>query len=71
MWSALSDERSGLSFTMYNVQYINILHVMTAASPFKPVILRILLLYLGENRIQNTTFNNSRYPVFNRCRVKS
>jgi hypothetical protein len=28
MWSALSDERSGLSFTMYNVQYVNILHVI-------------------------------------------
>jgi hypothetical protein len=28
MWGALSDERSGLSFTMYNVQYISILHVI-------------------------------------------
>jgi hypothetical protein len=28
MWGALSDERTGLSFTMYNVQYINILHVI-------------------------------------------
>jgi hypothetical protein len=26
MWGALSDERTGLSFTMYNVQYI--LHVI-------------------------------------------
>jgi hypothetical protein len=29
MWGALSVERTGLSFTMYNVQYIYILHVMT------------------------------------------
>jgi hypothetical protein len=28
MSGALSDERSGLSFTMYNVQYIYILHVI-------------------------------------------
>jgi hypothetical protein len=28
MWGALSDERSGLSFTMYNVKYINILRVI-------------------------------------------
>jgi hypothetical protein len=27
-WASLSDERSGLSFTMYNVQYIYILHVI-------------------------------------------
>jgi hypothetical protein len=27
-WGALSDERSGLSFTMYNVQYVYILHVI-------------------------------------------
>jgi hypothetical protein len=29
MWDAISDERTGMSFTMYNVQYIYILHVMT------------------------------------------
>jgi tryptophan-rich sensory protein len=29
MWEAFSHERTGLSFTMYNVQYIYILHVMT------------------------------------------
>jgi hypothetical protein len=29
MWGALSDERTGLSFTIYNVQYIYILHVIT------------------------------------------
>jgi hypothetical protein len=29
IWGALSDERSGLSFTMYNIQYIYILHVIT------------------------------------------
>jgi hypothetical protein len=29
MWGALSDERTGLSFTVYNVQYIYILHVIT------------------------------------------
>jgi hypothetical protein len=28
MWDALSDERTGLSFTMYNVQYVYILHVI-------------------------------------------
>jgi hypothetical protein len=28
MWGALSDERTGLSFTVYYVQYINILHVI-------------------------------------------
>jgi hypothetical protein len=28
MWGALSDGRTGLSFTMYNVQYIYILHVI-------------------------------------------
>jgi hypothetical protein len=28
MWGALSDERTGLSFTMYNVQYVYILHVI-------------------------------------------
>jgi hypothetical protein len=28
MWGAHSDERMGLSFTMYSVQYIYILHVM-------------------------------------------
>jgi hypothetical protein len=28
MSGALSDERTGLSFTMYNVQYIYILHVI-------------------------------------------
>jgi hypothetical protein len=28
MWGALSDEKTGLSFTMYNVQYIYILHVI-------------------------------------------
>jgi hypothetical protein len=29
MWGALSDERPFLSFTMYNVLYIYILHVIT------------------------------------------
>jgi hypothetical protein len=29
MWGALSDEGTGLSFTIYNVQYIYILHVIT------------------------------------------
>jgi hypothetical protein len=29
IWGALSDERTGLSFTMYNVQYIYILHPIT------------------------------------------
>jgi hypothetical protein len=29
MWGALSEERTGLSFTMYNVQYIYILYVIT------------------------------------------
>jgi hypothetical protein len=29
MWGALSDERTDLCFTMYNVQYIYILHVIT------------------------------------------
>jgi hypothetical protein len=29
MWNALPDERTGLSFTVYNVQYIYILHVIT------------------------------------------
>jgi hypothetical protein len=29
MWGALSDERTDLSFTMYKVQYIYILHVIT------------------------------------------
>jgi hypothetical protein len=29
MWGTLSDERTGLSFTMYNVQYIYILHVIS------------------------------------------
>jgi hypothetical protein len=29
MWGALSDERTGQSFTMYNVQYIYILRVIT------------------------------------------
>jgi hypothetical protein len=28
MWGALYDERTGLSFTMYNVQFIYILHVI-------------------------------------------
>jgi hypothetical protein len=28
MWGALSDERTGLSFTMYSVQYVYILHVV-------------------------------------------
>jgi hypothetical protein len=32
MSGALSDERSGLSFTMYNVQYIYILHVILSYS---------------------------------------
>jgi hypothetical protein len=27
MWGALSEERTGLSFTMYNIKYIYILHV--------------------------------------------
>jgi hypothetical protein len=29
LWGALSDERMGLSFTVYNVQYIYILRVIT------------------------------------------
>jgi hypothetical protein len=29
MWGALSDERTGLSFTMNDVQYIYISHVIT------------------------------------------
>jgi hypothetical protein len=29
IWGALSGERTGLPFTMYNVQYIYILHVIT------------------------------------------
>jgi hypothetical protein len=29
VWGALSDERKGLSFIIYNVQYIYILHVIT------------------------------------------
>jgi hypothetical protein len=29
IWGALSDERIGLSFTMYNIQYIYILHAVT------------------------------------------
>jgi hypothetical protein len=37
MWGALSDERTGLSFIMYNVQYVYILHV--------------ILLYLFTNLI--------------------
>jgi hypothetical protein len=28
MWGALSDEKTGLSLTMYNVQYVYILHVI-------------------------------------------
>jgi hypothetical protein len=28
IWGALSDERTGLSVTMYNVQYVYILHVI-------------------------------------------
>jgi hypothetical protein len=28
MWGALSDERTGLSFAMYNIQHIYILHVI-------------------------------------------
>jgi hypothetical protein len=28
MWGALSDENTGLPFTMYNVQYVYILHVI-------------------------------------------
>jgi hypothetical protein len=29
IWGALSDEGTGLSFTMYNIQYIYILHAIT------------------------------------------
>jgi hypothetical protein len=29
IWASLSDERTGLSSTMYNVQYIYILHAIT------------------------------------------
>jgi hypothetical protein len=29
IWGALSDERTGLPFAMYNIQYIYILHVIT------------------------------------------
>jgi hypothetical protein len=36
MSGALSDERSGLSFTIYNVQYIYILHVILCYSFTKP-----------------------------------
>jgi tryptophan-rich sensory protein len=32
MWVALSDEKTGLSFTMYNVQYVYILHVILCYS---------------------------------------
>jgi hypothetical protein len=37
MWGALSDERTGLSFTMYNVQYIYILHVILRYSVTNPI----------------------------------
>jgi hypothetical protein len=29
IWGALSDERTGLSFTVYSIQYIYILHAIT------------------------------------------
>jgi hypothetical protein len=37
MWGALSDEKTGLYFTMYSVQYVYILHVISGYSFTNPI----------------------------------
>jgi hypothetical protein len=61
MWGALSDERTGLSFIMYNVQYIYILLVINSASTRG-----IRFRYIASARTQQRTLSPT-VPVLLSC----